>query len=169
MKGALLCLFVLLLSQNAFAFDYASYESKDLDDIVSASAAYDPEKTEGQSLLIPPPRIHLYEKLVRYPFKCDARPILLMLATAMSRTIDEMPAINTCMQIESKNGEKIGAFIQDSIAGHVEKEYAIGEKIHLWSLWLFVNSSDKKPFFVINAIGEPKPAPDLQTESPVSR
>ena len=54
MKGALLCLFVLLLSQNAFAFDYASYESKDLDDIVSASAAYDPEKTEGQSLLIPP-------------------------------------------------------------------------------------------------------------------
>jgi hypothetical protein len=166
----ILILVALLLGGNVYAFDYASYKLRDLDEIVNESTMYDPEKTTGQSLLIPPPRIHLYEKLVRYPFKCDARPIVFMLAMALKRTEDEMPAINMCMQIESKNGKKIGVFIQDSVAGFVEKEYVLGQKIHLWSSWLFVNSSDKKPYFVINAIGEGDAelggAPDAQKAAP---
>jgi hypothetical protein len=148
----------LLYAGNLYAFDYVSYKPRDLDEIIGESKIYDPEKTTGQSLLTPPPRIHLYEKLVRYPFKCDTRPIVLMLAMAFNRKEDEMPLINTCMQIESKTGEKIGVFIQDSIAQYVEKEYDLGQKVHLWSMWLFVNSSDKKPYFVINAIGDAVPS-----------
>jgi hypothetical protein len=171
MKAIISFLLVLFVSGSVSAFDYASYEPKDLDDIITASKAYDPEKTTGQSLLRPPPRVHLHEKLARYPFKCDTRPIVFMLALAMNRTIDEMPPMNTCMQIESKKGEKIGAFIQDSIAGYVEEEYAIGQKIHLWSLWLFVNSSDKKPFFVVNGIGDAEQTapPDQQETTPASQ
>lgn len=148
------------------------YESRDLDDIIDEAKRYDPDKTTGQSLLTPPPTIHLFERLVRYPFKCDdARPIALMLSMATNRTEQEMPAINNCMVIQSKSGEKIGLFIQDSIAGYVEKEYDLGQEIHLWSLWLFVNSSDKKPYFVINAIGEAQQlrVPDRQETAPVSR
>jgi hypothetical protein len=156
MKRMILIFLPLMLAGNLYAFDYSSYELRDLDEIISESKMYEPEKTTGQSLLMPPRRIHLYEKLVRYPFKCDCRPIVFMLGMALNRTEDEMPLINTCMQIESKKGEKIGVFKQDSIAGYIEKEYGLGQEIHLWSLWLFVNASDKKPYFVINAIGNPE-------------
>lgn len=157
MRKIIVILLLLLLAGNLHAFDSQSYKLRDLDEIINESKLYDPEKTTGQSLLIQPPRIHLFEKLVRYPFKCDdTRPIAFLLAMALGRMEDEMSSINTCMVIESKTGEKIGVFIQDSIAQYVEKEYEIGQKIHLWSLWLFVNSSDKKPYFVINAIGEIK-------------
>ncbi len=158
MKWMILIVLALLLAGNLHAFEYASYELKDLDDVINESKKYEPEKTTGQSLLTPPPRIHLYEKLIRYPFKCDARPIVFMLAKALDRTENDMPSINTCMQIESKKGEKIGVFLQDSIAVFVEKEYDLGQNIHMWSLWLFVNCSDKKPYFVINAIGNPERA-----------
>jgi hypothetical protein len=162
MKGVLLSVVALLFAGNVWAFDYASYKARDLDDVIKEARAYDPEKTTGQSLLTPPHRIHLYEKIARHPFKCDTAPISLMLAMAMNRSEQEMPALNNCMQIQSKSGEKIGVFIQESIAGFVEKEYDLGQEIHLWSLWLFVNSSDKKPYFVINAIGDAEPvrAPD---------
>jgi hypothetical protein len=164
MKRILFVLVVLLFVGNAYAFDYESYKLRDLDEVIGEAKAYDPEKTTGQSLLVPPHRIHFYEKIAGYPFKCEASPVVLMLAMAMNRTEQEMPAISNCMQIQSKSGEKIGVFIQDSIAGYVEKEYSLGQKIHLWSLWLFVNSSDKKPYFVINAIGDAEPlrAPDRQ-------
>jgi len=158
MKWMILILPALVLSGNLYAFDYASYKLRDLDEIINESKMYDPEKTTGQSLLTPPHRIHLYEKLVRYPFKCEGSPIVLLLATALNRRVDKMPSISTCMQIESKAGEKIGVFIQDPIAQYVEKEYALGQNIHLWSLWLFVYSSEKKPYFVINAIGDPEQA-----------
>ncbi len=94
-----------------------------------------------------------------------------MLAMALGRTENDMPSINTCMQIESKKGERIGVFIQDSIAGYVEKEYGLGQEIHLWSLWLFVNASDKKPYFVINAIGDAERGgpPDRRETAPASR
>ena len=154
MKRMILILLAVLLAGNLYAFDYASYNLRDLDEIIAESKMYDPEQTSGQSLLIPPPRIHLYEKLVGYPFKCDGQPVVFILAMALNKTVDEMPSINSCMQIESKTGEKIGVFAQDSIAQYIEKEYHPGQKIHLWSLWLFVNSSDKKPYFVINAIGD---------------
>ena len=164
MKCMILIMLSSVLAGNLYAFDYSSYELRDLDEIIRESKIYEPEKTTGQSLLMPPRRIHLYEKLVRYPFKCDCRPIVFLLAMALGKTEKEMPSINTCMQIESKKGEKIGVFIQDSIAGYVEKGYALGQEIHLWSLWLFVNASDKKPYFVINAIGNPEQAapPDRQ-------
>ena len=158
-------LILLLSAGNLYAFDYQSYALRNLDEIVKESKSYDPEKTEGQSLLIPPPKIHLFERLVRYPFKCDdARPIAYLLALALGRTEDEMPSIKTCMVIESKSGEKVGVFIQDSIAHYVEEEYVLDQKIHLWSSWLFVNSSDHKPYFVINAIGENKDAPNMPIE-----
>jgi hypothetical protein len=157
MKKITTILLLLLFAGNLYAFDYQSYKLRDLDEIISESRLYDPEMNTGQSLLIPPHRIHLFEKLVKYPFKCeDAFPIAIMLAMALGRTEDEMPSISTCMVIESKTGEKIGVFIQDSIAQYIEKEYEPGQKIHLWSLWLFVNSSDKKPYFVINGIGDTK-------------
>jgi len=158
MKKILLILLTIQLASSGYAFDYDSYKLRDLDEVINEAKAYDPEKTEGQSLLIPPHRIHLYERLVRYPFECDCRPIVVLLAMALSRTAAEMPSINTCMQIESKTGQKIGVFVQDSIAQYVEKEYALGQGIHLWSLWLFVNSSDKLPYFIINAIGPAKQA-----------
>jgi hypothetical protein len=157
MKRIFLFLFAVLIAGDLYAFDYASYELRDLDEVISQAKAYDPEKTTGQSVLMPPQRIHLYEKVARYPFKCESRPIVVMLAMAIKRKEQEMPPMNYCMQIQSKNGEKIAVVVQNSIADYVEKEYDLGQKIHLWSLWLFVNASDKKPYFVINAIGEAEP------------
>lgn len=97
MKRITPILLALMITGNLYAFDYGSYKLRDLDEIIDESKLYDPEKTTGQSLLIPPHRIHLYEKLVRYPFECDCRPIVLMLAMALGRTEKEMPSINTCM------------------------------------------------------------------------
>jgi hypothetical protein len=139
---------------NAHAFDYATYELRDLDQVIRESKVHGHNEVEGQRVMIPPPRIHLYETVAKYPFKCDGTPTTWMLAMALNRTIEEMPFISNCMLIESRNGEKIAAFIQDSIAPFVEKEYRIGDKIHLWSVLLFVNSSDKKPYFVVHGIGE---------------
>lgn len=158
MKRKILILLTLLSAGSLYAFDYASYKFKDLDEIVCKSKFYDPERTEGQSLLIPPPRIHLFEKLIRYPFKCDGQPIEYLLMVATRLPIEKIPSVNMCMQIESRNGEKIVVFIQDSISEYVQKEYELGQKIHLWASWLFVNSSDKKPYFVVNGIGPPEDA-----------
>ena len=60
------------------------------------------------------------------------------------------------MSIETTNGHILGLYIQDSIAGFIKEEYEIGDKMHLWTMWIFVNSSDNKPYFLINAIGEEK-------------
>lgn len=159
MKKLIMILLAITITNNLYAFDYESYRLRDLDEIIIESKLYNPEETRGQALIIPPQKIHLYEKLVMYPFKCDCNFIngLLVMATGLTR--EKLPSVNTCMQIESKSGVKIGAFIQDSIAGYVEKEYEIGQKIHLWSLWLFVDASDEKPYFVINAIGEENAEP----------
>jgi hypothetical protein len=97
---------------NIYGFDYQSYKLRNLDEIINESKYYDPEKTEGQSLLTPPQKIHLYEKIIKYPFKCDGQPIQFMLSMV---TEGLTPPINKCMQIESENGIKIGVFIQDSI------------------------------------------------------
>ena len=42
-------------------------------------------------------------------------------------------------------------------------EYELGDGIELWALWLFVNASDRKPYFIVNAIG---PAITPPSESP---
>ena len=154
MKKIMLILLVLLFAGNLQAFDFQSYKLRDLDEIINESNLYDPEKTEGQSLLIPPHRIHLYEKIIKYPFKCDGELIQFLLIMTTGVPKEKLPSVNTCMQIESRKGVKIGVFIQDSIAEYIEKEYELGQRIHLRCLWLFVNSSDKKPYFVVNAIGE---------------
>lgn len=148
-----LIIFTLLYAGNIWAFDYSSYELRDAEEIYQESKNYDPDEKEGQSVLTPALRIHLYEKIYRFPEKCDA-----FLATSILKVggipKDSIPPINYCMSIETSKGNKIGLYVQDSIARFVEEEYEIGDKMHLWTLWIFVNSSDKKPYFVVNAIGE---------------
>lgn len=154
MKNTILTI-TLVLSVNSFAneFNYSAYELKDADVIFEESKLYDPEETEGQSVLLPSPKLHLIEKIVKFPYKCDTTLVPIVLVT-IGVPKENVPPINYCMTIETTKGEKLGLYIQDSIAKYVNEEYEIGSKIHLWVMWLFVNSSDRKPYFLVNSIGE---------------
>jgi hypothetical protein len=57
----------------------------------------------------------------------------------------------------------VNLWLQDSFAQLVSEEYRLGEEIELWALWLFVNASDRKPYFVVNAIG---PSEEPEHENP---
>ena len=132
------------------SFDYASYERKSVEELLERSKSFDPDKTEGQSLLMPPKRVHLSAQLVSHPKPCDDfLPKLLLKTTGVS----DPPEMGHCMQLGAQDGTKINLWVQGTIAPYVKDEYEIGDTVEVWALWLFVNSSDRKPYFIVNAIG----------------
>ncbi len=125
----------------------------DVDQIMIDSKQYLGDYEDGQSIPSPIPKVHLYEKIHGFPFQCDASLVGHIL-TATGVPGDSIPQINYCMSIESSTGAVFNLYIQDSIASYVEEEYKQGSKIHLYAMWIFVNISDKKPYFLVNGIGE---------------
>jgi len=151
-----LLIFVALtisLTSQAEDFNYSSYKNTPLAEILEESKLYDPEKKEGQSILMPSPKIHLFEMLSMFPKKCDTFLPIFVLNTIGIPT-GSLPPINYCMSIKTEDNVYVNLYIQDSIAGFVAEEYKLGDKIHLNVMWLFVNSSDKKPYFLVNGLGE---------------
>lgn len=126
----------------------------DLDDVIEESKQYsDHGQVSGQAVLTRPPKIHLFESLKTYPWECDASFATDYIAL-LGVPRDQIPSISYCIRVKSKKGIIIKMYIQDSISKFVRKEYRIGDNIHLWTRWIFVNHSDKKPYFVVNAIGD---------------
>ena len=148
------CLIALLLVAGASpAFDKSEYLLKDVDQIMTESKRYLGDYTEGQSIPQPIPKLRLYEKVYRFPSSCDAELVIQILqVTGIPE--DSIPPINHCMSIESAKGEIFHLYVQDSIARYIEEEYEIGDRIYLWVMWIFVNISDKKPYFLVNGLGD---------------
>jgi hypothetical protein len=146
-------LLLALLFSSASAegeFNYASYTSADIDELVEQSRHFTPGETTGQTLLTPPKKVHLLAQVESYPKPCPDELPHILLKTV--RVLDP-PPMGRCMQLRSQSGSIINAWIQESISDFVREEYALGDPIEVRALWLFVNGSDKKPYFVINGIG----------------
>lgn len=145
-------LFALLAAATraAAAFDYASYQPADIDELIEQSRGYTPEETEGQTLFTSPRKVRLVAELHAYPWPC---PDLLPHTLLKTIGVAEPPPMARCMQLRSSGGGVVLLWIQESIAEFVEEEYALGDPIEVRALWLFVNGSDKKPYFVVNGIG----------------
>jgi hypothetical protein len=147
------CLLLALLFSSASAdveFNHASYTSADIDELVEQSRHYTPEETTGQTLLTPPIKVHLLAQVESYPEPCPDELPHILLKTVR---VPDPPPMGRCMQLRSKTGSVVNTWIQESISDFVREEYALGEPIEVRALWLFVNGSDKKPYFVINGIG----------------
>lgn len=144
---------LLLFAGNSTAFDESAYKPMDVDQIMIDSKRYLGDYEVGQSIPSPIPKVRLNEKIYRFPYQCDASLVgQILTATGVPR--DSIPQINHCMSIESSTGAVFDLYIQDSIASYVEEEYKPGSEIHLYAMWIFVNISDKKPYFLVNGIGE---------------
>ena len=152
---------VLMLSPaaSAAAFDYGRYEESSIEELIESASEFDIHEA-GQSVVMPPRPVHLYTAIHRYPKPCSGElPTLLLSAIGIS----EAPQMNWCMVARGESGQTVNLWVQDSFAPRRREEYELGDGIELWALWLFVNASDRKPYFIVNAIG---PAITPPSESP---
>ena len=148
---------VLMLSPaaSAAAFDYGRYEDSSVEELIERASEFDIHES-GQSVVTPPQPVHLYTALQRYPQPCSGElPTLLLRAIGIS----EAPQMNWCMTVRGESGQTVNLWVQDSFAPRIREEYELGGGIELWALWLFVNASDRKPYFIVNAIGAAKEPP----------
>jgi hypothetical protein len=151
--AVLLCSF----SCSALEFNYARYEHSSIEALVERAAAFHTHEA-GQSVLMPPQAVHLRGAVQSYPIACsDQLPNLLMRTIGIA----DPPAMKWCMSVKGEKGSVISLWVQDSFAHFVAEEYELDDEIELWALWLFVNASDRKPYFVVNAIG---PAEEPEAE-----
>jgi hypothetical protein len=136
-------------SWSASAFDYARYENSSVEALMERAAAFDVHES-GQSVLTPPQPVHLRAAVHSYPKACpDELPAIAMRTVGIS----EPPSMKWCMTVKGEKGSLVNLWVQDSFAHFIAEEYELGDEIELWALWLFVNASDRKPYFVLNAIG----------------
>ena len=136
-------------SWSASAFDYTRYKDSSVEALIERAAAFDVHES-GQSVLTPPQPIHLRAAVHSYPKACpDELPAIAMRTVGIA----EPPSMKWCMTVKGEKGSLVNLWVQDSFAYAIAEEYELGEEIELWALWLFVNASDRKPYFVLNAIG----------------
>lgn len=141
--------FFAAFSASAAEFDYARYGDSSIENLMERAEAFDAHES-GQSVLTPPQPVHLRANVHSYPTACsDELPALLMRTVGIVKP----PPMKWCMSVKGDNGSVVNLWVQDSFAPFVAEEYELGEEIELWALWLFVNASDRKPYFVVNAIG----------------
>lgn len=147
------------LSGQAPSFNYARYEASDVDALIERAEAFDVHES-GQSVLTPPLAVHLRAAIVSFPQPCpDELPTMFLRVVRVA----DPPSMKWCMRVKGKSGQTVNLWVQDSFAHFVAEEYRLGEEIELWALWLFVNATDRKPYFVVNAIG---PAKEPMPENP---
>lgn len=148
-KAIAIVVFFSSFSWSASAFDFARYESSSVEALIERSAAFDVHES-GQSVLTPPQPVHLRAAVHSYPKACsDELPAIAMRTVGIA----EPPSMKWCMTVKGAKGSLVNFWVQDSLAHFIEEEYELGDEIELWALWLFVNASDRKPYFVLNAIG----------------
>ena len=137
------------ISQDPAAFNYARYEESTIEAVIKRADAFDSHES-GQSVLTPPLPFHLRAAVESYPTICpDELPHLLMRTVG----IPNPPPMGWCMKVKGESGAVVNLWVQDSFAQFITEEYDLGQDIELWALWLFVNDSDRKPYFVVNGIG----------------
>jgi len=150
MSSGISTLVLLTLGASAPAFNYARYEASSVDELLERAAAFDIHET-GQSILTPPRPVHIRAPIASYPQACpDDMPAMLLRAVG----VKEPPAMKWCMTVQGTSGQRVNLWVQDSFAPRIAEEYKLGDEIEVWALWLFVNATDRKPYFVVNAIGE---------------
>ena len=146
---SLLTLLLAISNWPAESFDYGRYVDSSLDALIERALAFDIHES-GQSVLTPTKPVHLHAPLLSFPKPCpDELPLLLLRTTGASKS----PPMKWCMQVKSESGQPINMWVQDSVAPFIKEEYELGDEIELWAIWLFVNASDRKPYFVVNSIG----------------
>jgi hypothetical protein len=159
MDSAAVLVFLAALSGQASSFDYARYDASDVDALIERAAAFDIHES-GQSVLTPPLAVHLHAAIVSIPQACpDELPNMFLRVVG----VPDPPSMKWCMRVKGKSGETVNLWLQDSFAQLVSEEYRLGGEIELWALWLFVNASDRKPYFVVNAIG---PSEEREQKNP---
>jgi hypothetical protein len=154
--GLALAVVMVVLTGQAQTFDYTRYEASSVDALIERASAFDTHES-GQSVLTPPLPVHIRAPIVSFPKDC---PDYLPATALRILGVSDPPSMKWCMSVKGDSGQTVNLWIQDSFAHFVREEYEVGDEIELWALWLFVNATDHKPYFVVNAIGpavEPLP------------
>lgn len=146
----LACLLTITAAPSDGAdFDFDRYEDTTLEAILQRTRAFD-HHDDGQSVLTPPLSLHFKARIESMPKACpDKLPLMYMRAVG----VVEQPSMKWCMGLRGAGDVVVSAWVQDSVAPFVAQEYQLGDELELWAVWLFVNASDRKPYFVVNAIG----------------
>ena len=144
-----LAVLVTGITQDPAAFNHARYEDSTIEALIERAEAFDSHES-GQSVLTPPLPMHLHASVESYPKTCsDELPHLLMRTVK----IPDPPPMGWCMKVKGESGAVVNVWVQDSVAPFIAEESELGQAIELWTLWLFVNASDRKPYFIVNGIG----------------
>ncbi len=141
-----------LLPALAMAFDFDSYRDESMTDLlerareVAATHAHD----GGVEIIFPLTKLHLYEELAEPPYACDSNHLITYLGVMGVGTDRDLPPINTCIKIRAETGELVELFAQDQVARYIPEEVPIGEKMHLYAIWVYVNNDDSLPYLLLN-------------------
>ena len=144
MKGASLWLYRLIygaglltaltLPVAAGAFNFAQYNSGDLDQILAA-----PRPESGVNLLSPQ-KLRFEVSLLSYAKSCNTKFLnrSMVMLGAPQQMVDTLP-ISKCIQVKTEKGKNATMYIQDKVAESLPQEAPLGSALNIFGDFLFLS------------------------------
>ncbi len=155
----LITLILLLLPLCSYSFNYSSYKSDTLDNIVHRSNEilnlHGDDK--GVEIITPAKKVQLNEVIVKMPYKCN-KGALIRFMKMTGFKVDSSTPINYCVDIKSESGVVVTFHIQDVLVKYIVKEVAVGQHLKLWALWIYSSGFSKLPVLLVNEFNVVQPS-----------
>lgn len=117
---------------------WARYQKAAIEEITQKSLAMFSDG-QGGTKVFPSPLPYRFEvEMLADPFVCDTQVLRQLLATV---GLNPPKPINYCVDLRSGSGQVARAYVQDLVAFHMAREIAIGEKLEVFAIHLYTNSS----------------------------
>jgi len=144
--------FLVILPSLAFGFNYEAYVQESMTNLLERAqqAVETHDHTGGVEIILPVTKLHLYEELAKQPFECNTDSLFKFLQIMGLGKKDRLPPINTCIAVKASSGENVIFFVQDQVADFIPKKVKVGQKLHLYAIWVYVSDNDKLPYLLLN-------------------
>lgn len=147
-RSLILAAVLFALCNAAFAFDYSTYPTQDVDQIIEQGRAIDPERKSGFKLMTPPQKVSFDGQLIVLPYTCKT-DFLLRTMRVQGFDLEQLPPINTCIRIRSPKGEVLISYVQDAVAESMIKEAKKGDQLRFYAVYLHFSLVDQLPYFLV--------------------
>ena len=134
------------------AFDYDSYKKTTLSSIVTESDVIIDSHGEdlGLEILTPMRAVSFSNQILSLPAPCDTNALFQILVM-QGHERNSLPAVSFCLEIENESGQSAVMYVQDRLVSAMQSELIAGDVITTWSVWVFSNGFDRKPYLLLNA------------------
>ncbi|WP_370981065.1 hypothetical protein [Agaribacterium sp. ZY112] len=140
-----------LSSMGAHAQDYSFYESLSVDELIEQakkSVGRD-GAVGGAQLVSPAAEVAVEGELSTMPYRC-ANYTLMRFMSMSGFPTDDLPAINFCVEMHSKD-EVVATFhIPENLATKLRGDVRVGDVVRLWGRWIYTIEFSKRPYLLLD-------------------